>query len=399
MNILFLTMSRLYTLEQEGIYPDLLNEFVNNGHNVCVAAPAERRMGEATNLKRYDGYSVLRIKVGNLQKTNIIEKGISTVLLERQFLRAIRKYYSDIKFDVVMYSTPPITFSGVIDYIKKRDDAKSYLLLKDIFPQNAVDLGMFAKGSIFYKYFRNKEKQLYRQSDYIGCMSQANVEFVLKNNPEIDPKRVHISPNSIKAIDIEKNAQKRTEVRRKYNIPESATVFVYGGNLGRPQGIPFLVECLRANAQKNDRFFVVCGTGTEYSKLKVYADSEKQENFLLINGLPKTEYEELVTACDVGLIFLDKRFTIPNFPSRLLSYMQNGMPVISCTDKNTDIGKVIEEGGFGWHTISDNTDEFTRAVDKACTAPLDEMGEKALSVLKRDYTSERCYNIIMENLK
>ena len=52
----------------------------------------------------------------------------------------------------------------------------------------------------------------------------------------------------------------------------------------------------------------------------------------------------LANSCDVGLIFLDKRFTIPNFPSRLLSYMQASMPVLAATDVNTDIGKVIEEG-------------------------------------------------------
>ena len=197
MNIVFLTMSRIYNLEQSGIYTDLLRKFVSEGHNVCIVAPAERRMNESTNLKHYYNYSVLRVKVGNIQKTNIIEKGISTVLLENQFLAAIKKHFRNIKFDLVMYSTPPITFAKVVDYIKKRDGAKSYLLLKDIFPQNAVDLGMFSKESIFYKYFRKKEKKLYKQSDYIGCMSQANVDYLIRHNPYIDKTIVHISPNSI----------------------------------------------------------------------------------------------------------------------------------------------------------------------------------------------------------
>jgi len=37
------------------------------------------------------------------------------------------------------------------------------------------------------------------------------------------------------------------------------------------------------------------------------------------------------------MIFLDYRFQIPNFPSRLLSYMAAGMPVIVATDPNTDM--------------------------------------------------------------
>ena len=392
-------MSRINNLEQKGIYSDLLRKFVNEGHNVAIAAPAERRMNEETNLKQYDGYSVLRIKVGNLQKTNIIEKGIPTVLLESQLLGAIKKYYKDTKFDLVMYSTPPITFARVIDFVKKRDNAKSYLLLKDIFPQNAVDLAMFSKGSILYKYFRNKEEQLYRQSDYIGCMSQANVDYIVKHNPGVKAEIIHVSPNSIEPVEVNKNQELRFAVREKYHIPQDSTVFVYGGNLGKPQDIPFIIECLKANAEKPDRFFVISGTGTEYPKLTAYVDKYFPKNVLLINGLPKHEYEELVTACDVGLIFLDKRFTIPNFPSRLLAYMQNSMPVIACTDVNTDIGDVIESGGFGWKCVSDNADSFTNAVEAALESDLAGMGERAKAELINNYTVDKSYEIIMGYMK
>ena len=162
MNVLFLTISRIFDLEQRGIYPDLLREFVKNSHNVTVVAPAERRFNEETNFKKYDAYNVLRVKIGNMQKTNVIEKGITTITLESQFLSAIKKYCSDIKFDLVLYSTPPITFTRVVNYIKKRDGAKSYLLLKDIFPQNAVDINMFSKKVYFINIFEKKKLSFIR---------------------------------------------------------------------------------------------------------------------------------------------------------------------------------------------------------------------------------------------
>ena len=49
--------------------------------------------------------------------------------------------------------------------------------------------------SILYHYFRKKEKKLYQISDYIGCMSKANVEYILKHNPEIKQERVEVCPN------------------------------------------------------------------------------------------------------------------------------------------------------------------------------------------------------------
>ena len=138
----------------------------------------------------------MKLKIGNIQKTNIIEKGISTVSIEPQFIAGIKKYFSNVKFDLVIYSTPPITFCNAIEFVKKRDGAESYLLLKDIFPQNAVDIGIMSKSGIIgilYRFFRNKEKKLYRISDYIGCMSPANVEYIKKHNPEIDAEKISVS--------------------------------------------------------------------------------------------------------------------------------------------------------------------------------------------------------------
>ncbi|MBR5236029.1 MAG: glycosyltransferase family 4 protein [Clostridia bacterium] len=395
MNILFLSIGRLSDLTAKSLYPDLLRQLKDQGNNVFVVCPRERRMNLNTEESIEYGIKVLRVKIGNITKTNLIEKGLSTLFIEQQFKSAIKKYYKDVKFDLVLYSTPPITFAGVINYVKKRDNAKSYLLLKDIFPQNAVDLGMFSKKSPIYWFFRQKEKQLYRLSDSIGCMSQANVDYVLKHNPKVEPCKVHVNPNSVEAIMMDINPAERKTIREKYGIPENKKVFIYGGNLGKPQGIPFLIECLKAAKSQSDAFFVVSGTGTEYPKLKTFNETEKPENVLLINGLPREEYETLVSACDVGLIFLDHRFTIPNFPSRLLSYMQDAMPVLACTDPNTDVGKVIEDGGFGWWCESNDASTFSEMVEKVCCADLIKMGEQAYEYLKEHYTVEKSCDIIM----
>ena len=185
---------------------------------------------------------ILKIKIGNIQKTNLIEKGISTITLEYIFIHAIKKYFANVKFNLVLYSTPPITLQKAVEYVKKRDQAQTYLLLKDIFPQNAVDLGMLKKSGykkLIYRYFRIKEKKLYAISDYIGCMSEANKNYILKHNHEISPQRVEVCPNCIEMLDMSIDENEKKRMRKKYEIPQNTIVFVYGGNLGKPQGIPF----------------------------------------------------------------------------------------------------------------------------------------------------------------
>ncbi len=402
MNILFISISGMESLEGHSISTDLIRQFNEHGHKVYVVCSNERRNKQPTTHSVECGCDILRVKIGNNKNTNIIEKGISNLLMPYQYNAAIKKHFKGVKFDLVIYPTPPVTQVATVSYIKKRDNAKTYLLLKDIFPQNAVDIGMMRKTgvkSIIYKMFRKKEEKLYRISDYIGCMSQANVDYLLKHNSYVAPEKVHINPNCIEVIDIERTAEKREEIRRKYNIPEDTCVFVYGGNLGKPQGIPFVIDCLKANVGKKDRFFVVCGKGTEYSKLKAFVENEKPDNVLLLNGLPKAEYEEFIKAFDIGLIFLDHRFTIPNFPSRLLSYMQNSMPVLACTDPNTDIGEIITGNGFGWWCESNSVKDFTKSADAAITADLVEMGEKGRAYLEDNYVSKISYETIIKNIE
>ena len=363
----------------------------------CVS-PNERRTGRDTSCTQEDGFHVLRVKIGNIKKCNIIEKGISTILIESQYKSAVKRYFSDVKFDIVLYSTPPITLCGVIKYVKKRDGAKSYLMLKDIFPQNAVDIGMMSKGGvsgILYKYFRRKEKKLYAISDKIGCMSQANCDYVLKNNTEVDAERVEICPNATELRDMSVSDADRKALREKYEIPLDKRVFVYGGNLGRPQGVSFIIECLKAQRDNGDAYFLVVGDGTEYTRLEAYINEDKPQNVRLMQRLPREDYNKLVASCDVGMIFLDHRFTIPNFPSRLLSYMQARLPVLACTDPNTDVGRVIVEGGFGWWCESNDTGAFCREVNNAMNADLTTMKKNAFEYLCENYTVDKAYDIIM----
>ncbi|MCY1520746.1 hypothetical protein D9M68_555330 [compost metagenome] len=135
-------------------------------------------------------------------------------------------------------------------------------------------------------------------------------------------------------------------------------IFIYGGNLGKPQGIGFLLEVLISNLANMNVFFLIIGSGTEFNTLKKWFDGNKPKNSILLNGLPKDAYDELLQASDVGLIFLDKRFTIPNFPSRLLSYLECEMPVLAATDVNTDIGHLAEANGFGFWCESGDLDSF-----------------------------------------
>lgn len=411
MNVVFLTMAPITDISVREIYPDLLREFVSKGHQIYIVSPRERRFKIETSVNNDGPVSYLGVRTLNLQKTNVLEKGIGQVLVERQFKKAIRKFWSDIMFDLILYATPPITLQGVVKYLKKTNpQAQTYLLLKDIFPQNAVDIGMMTKTGlkgILYRYFRKKEKALYSISDHIGCMSPANVKYVLDHNPEIKEDKVEVAPNSVElreaSIDENEralqNKNERYFIRSKYGLPTDKPIFIYGGNLGKPQGVDYLINCLDAIKDRTDCFFVVVGNGTEYGKLDDWIHTVgKKVSIKLMQYLERSDYDMMVRSSDVGLVFLDYRFTIPNYPSRLLNYLENRLPIICATDVNCDMGRIAEENGYGYWCESKNPEDFVKLVEKMLLSDRKAMGEKGYLFLKDNYLIEHTYQAIIKHV-
>lgn len=400
MNVLFLNNGRFAPVQSHTLYSDLMREFQKHGHSVYVVSANEKRFESVPELYEDNGIKCVCMRIGNLTKCSLPEKAITMMTISQKYISGIKKYYSDIHFDLILYPTPPISFLGAVEHVKKKDNAKTYLLLKDIFPQNAVDIGIMSKigmKGLIYKHYRKQEKRLYRISDFIGCMSQANVDYVLKHNPEIRPEKVEVCPNCLDIRDMSVDAVIRRQIREKYGIPENKKVFVYGGNLGKPQGIPFLIECLKKSESISDAFFLIIGDGTEYGLLEDYVNTDKPSNVKLMKRLPKEDYDSMVGACDVGLIFLDHRFTIPNFPSRFLAYMQAKLPVLAATDPNTDIGKVIVDGEFGWWCESNDSGRFVDEIKKIIKADLDAVREREYQYLLDHYTVDNAYKTIMRH--
>ncbi len=402
MNILFLTLSSIEDIEQRGIYTDLIRELAARGVNIYTVCSRQKRMQMHTELVVHNkNTKILKVMTGNITQTkSTIEKGLSSLQIEGQYISAINKYFKNIEFDMVMYSTPPISYSKIVKYFKKRDNSISYLILKDIFPQNAVDIGMLKKKSLLWRYFRHKEINLYKNSDIIGCMSKANVAYIKKHNDYLPDAKLEIFPNAIKPIKRIVKREKDFEFLKKYDIPIDSSLFLYGGNLGKPQGIDFLLNVSDNFYKVNKGHLLIVGNGTEYDKVHTHIQNKKPKSVSLFEGLPKEDYDRLVSSADVGLIFLDRRFTIPNFPSRLTSYMENSLPVLAATDNNTDIKDVLHESKSGLWCESGDLNAFLEHAQRlASDAELrKQMGINGRIYLEKNYDISKTVDILLKHL-
>ena len=398
MNILFITMSNIVDLNDHDIYQDLAKTFVENNHKVYVVSPSENQRTELINSS---GGFILRVKVGAIYSSNLLKKGMATLRIKHHYLKAINQFLRDVKFDLILYATPPITIAPLIKKLKRKHRCVTYLMLKDIFPQNAVDLGMMStkglKGFI-YKHFKRQEKKLYENADYIGCMSPKNLEYLQYHN-RLNIEKLEICPNALLPQMYTRDVNEISAIKNKFGIPQNKIVLGYGGNLGRPQGIGFLVECLSAARDIEDFFFVIVGDGTEFGKIQKYIDENNPQNVLLLKKLKREEYFSLASSFDVGMIFLDYKFTIPNFPSRILPYMEKSIPIACVTDKATDVGDIVEKNRLGWKCFSNDSKQFLDMLKVIKKSDLLTSGKNARDFLENQYNSTRCYTLIVSKIE
>ena len=340
MNILYLSAVPFKFDKNPSIYTDLIQELTGFGDKVTILSITSDL--KPFQIKKISKKNIDLIYIGSFQlyNVNIFRKGLSILSLPFFMRRAIKGL--DLKkFEVVLYETPPITWAGIVKEIKKKNKIKSFLMLKDIFPQNAVDIGLMKKEGVIFKYFKRKEKLLYEISDYIGCMSKGNMDYILKNNPEISQEKVYYFPNT-----------KKDTGNRSMDFEKENLQFVYGGNMGLPQGVLNIAPAITYFKNDKDIEFIFVGKGTEWNKINEYF--KEQKNVKVLESLPREEYEKLLSSCDAGFIFLDSRFTIPNYPSRTLAYLEKGIPIIAATDKNTDIRNLVQDNNVGLWSCSDD---------------------------------------------
>lgn len=399
MKILFLLLDYSKDENHLGLYKELVYEFKDRGEEVYVATVSEKKYGFETQLAKENGVNVLRIKTGNMFGVSFIEKGLTNLTLGSVFKKEINKYFNNIKFDLVIHHTPPITFTPVIDYLKIKYKTKSYLILRDIFPQNAVDLGI-VKNRILFNFFRKKEEKLYEKSDFIGCMSQGNIEYIEKHNLEVDKNKLHILRNwgKIKPI---LNIDKKS-IREKYGFSENDFILVFGGNMGKPQGLEFLLKLAKEYKNKSDIKFLLIGKGNEKSKLQNIKKNDNLDNVIFLDFIPRVEYELLTGACDIGIVSLHSCFTIPNIPSKTVDYCKLSLPILAVVDKNTDYPKILEnEAKCGLSSIYGDLEKYKENLEKLYN-DFDlrvELGKNGRQYYENELGVDKAYETIMKQIK
>ena len=394
MKILFLMLYMPDEGREGDMYVSLAEEFHRNGHDVTIMAPDLNHTRTYKTKER--GMSVVRVGSRETQGVaNMFIKGVALATLPKYFKSAYKKNLSKEKFDWIVMPTPPITLSGFADYVKKKTGAKFYLILRDIHPQSVWSIGLL-HNKIEYKFLDNKAKIGYRAADIIGCMSQGNIDFVKSQYPDMRMGKLVLLYNWVaeppqSVLDL--------SLRPRLGL-DGKFVALFGGNLGKGQQIENIVFLAEYYIESKDIVFLIIAKGVEKDRLQKIAEEKSLTNIRFMDYMPQADYLNLTRSVDLGLVSINENYRVPTCPSKAVSYMASGVPVLAMINPENDYGSIIEESGAGYWAVGSDKERIVELFDKLYSSP--ELRQKMSSAGRLFYkeycTVEVAYKTMIEQI-
>ena len=371
---------------------DLAIELNKRGNDVHVITPGTKKI-KKYEIEVIDNITVYKFRSGDVKNRSKIERAINESLLTVNAWRALKEVFYFNRYRYIIYYSPTIFLGTLVRKLKKVLKAKSYLILRDIFPQWAVDQGIIKEKSIINSYFKYFEKINYKAADFIGLQSENNLKwFNLKCKNKYNSELLYNWAN-----DKDRNPQ-NTFYREKLNL-SNKIVFFYGGNIGQAQDMMNLVR-LAINLKINSVVhFVFVGSGDEVIKILDSKEKYKLDNISYLSPVSQEEYCKMLAEFDVGLFSLHYAHRTFNFPGKLLGYMAQGLPILGSVNKNNDLKEVIEGNNAGFITINGDDDGLLKNANKLLDYSLrKKMGLNSRQLLLNKFSVQTAADKILEHL-
>ena len=388
-------MLQLAEANKDGdMYLDLATQFYFKGHDVTIMAPDNEH--SKTYMREERGMRVLRVNSKATQGvSNMVKKGIALSTLQYFYKKAYKKYLDLDIFDWIFLPTPPITLSGFARYVKMRSGARLYIILRDIHPQSLWSIGLL-HNRLEYKYLDKRARVGYQSADIIGCMSQGNIDFIQNQYPGMTMGRRLLLYNWVKEppqAEIDPTLRPRLGLNGKF-------VALFGGNLGRGQRIENIVFLAEHYLNNKDIVFLIIAKGVEKERLHRIAEDNHLTNIIFMDFMPQKDYLDLTKSVDLGLVSINENYRVPTCPSKAISYMAAGVPILAMINPDNDYGQIIERCGAGYWAVGSDKERVVELFDRIYkdVALRDRMGNSGIRFYQENCTPEVAYQTIINQM-
>jgi glycosyltransferase involved in cell wall biosynthesis len=330
---------------------DLSREFAHQGHELTVMIPSNE-LNQLWQIESMEGFQVLHLRAPKLKNIGHFRRTISEFMMPFLMRNNLQKSpLANEKWDGVVWYAPSIFHGPLASMLKKKNGCKGYLILRDIFPDWAVDMGLLKRGLPYY-FFNAVARYQYSVADVIGVQTKGNLIYFSDWSKKLG-RRVEVLQNWLTDT-----INEQCSIQIIKTPLAGRKIFVYAGNMGIAQGMDILVDLAEKMKDRKDIGFLFVGRGSEAKRLSEEAHSRELDNLLFFDEIHPDEISSLYAQCSVGLVALDPRHQSHNIPGKFLTYLQNGLPILANVNKGNDLAKIIQSEQIGQVCESNEMDDF-----------------------------------------
>ncbi len=336
---------------------DLTREFSRQGHSLCMLLPSSDQR-EPWKLEDFDGAQVMRLRAPQTKNIGYVRRTLAELIMPFAMLRNLRKSpLAKEEWDGVVWYAPSIFHGPMVSALRKSSHCKSYLIIRDIFPEWAVDMGLMSRG-IPYRFFNAVARYQYSVADVIGIQTPGNAKYfdswLVKSNRKLEVLHNWLG----------NPARVRCSIRVDETVLKGRKLFVYAGNMGVAQGMTILLDLAEKLHSRKDIGFLFVGRGSDAVRLKAEAQLRQLDNVVFFDEIDPDEISDLYAQCHIGIVALDSRHKSHNIPGKFLTYMQSGLPVLAKINAGNDLAQMIRDERVGQVCETNRVDELLLLTEK-----------------------------------
>jgi glycosyltransferase involved in cell wall biosynthesis len=386
---------------------ELSQELLKKGHNVIVCSTVIRnRLSSNTIIKNRSscvvekGIKVIRVKSKYINSANFIIRGLYQIFFPYIFWNKIKSQL-DNEIDIVISYSPPLAWAVLGRNLKKKYNARYILNVQDIFPQNAIDLGVL-KNRFLINYYESQEKKVYKSADKLTSHTKNSRQFLLSNKG-ITASKIELITNWIN-VGTYANVPETNYFKEKYGLGNKF-IFLFAGVIGPSQGLDFIIDTAKEIKSKYPEIcFLFVGDGLEKKRLMKMAKESKLNNVVFKPLVSIEEYPKLLKSANVGLMALSSLNKTGVYPAKIFGYMAASLPVCAILHKESDGHDLIKESGCGISIFSDESKKVKRDLIIKIYNEKDKLkqyGLNGIEYVSNNFSKTKCIdkmNIIINNI-
>lgn len=246
------------------------------------------------------------------------------------------------KYDVIMISTAPPVLGGVAAALAcKLTGARFIYHCMDIHPEVGRVSGEFANPLVF-RVLRKLDQWACHQADPVVVLSR-DMANTLRERQGGEGLSIQVLNN------FSLPAEQPIPSVLPFEWPTDAFTVLFAGNIGRFQGLDTVIEAMGCLRDRKDIAFVMMGEGVSKSVLQGQAN-ELEANVHFVGHQPVEVAKAAMQYADAGFVSLTTDIYRYACPSKTMTYLEQGCPLIVAVEPESELASEVVSGGYG-HAI------------------------------------------------